>query len=144
LDPNSDRNVKFRYGAYGAGAGIGFKLPKLGHLPLPGAVGSSESFASGGYVYLTPQFKGTELAAADFNGGCCFLEFAAGAAWGLSGYAMTVGMDLAALVAGAANPTGLPQALWTAAAYIFFGGTTFGLQASAGGMSFVGYMHACG
>jgi hypothetical protein len=71
-EPGTRKQVKFCYGAFGGGLGVGVKLPKLGRVQLPGLVGSSESLTSLGAVYMTPQFPGSELTIENINGGCCF------------------------------------------------------------------------
>jgi hypothetical protein len=71
-------------------------------------------------------------------------ELSIGAAWGASGYAMEVGMNLAALAAGAANAFALQYAHHTATAFIVFGGSNFGLQAGAGLSSYTGMIHDVG
>jgi hypothetical protein len=66
--------LKLYYAALGIGLGVGISMPKLGRYKLPGASGSSESMPSSGTVYMAPDFKGSELAQTDFEGGCLFGE----------------------------------------------------------------------
>jgi hypothetical protein len=96
-EPGTKREIKFIYGALGACVGVGVKLPKLGRVTLPGVSGSSELFTSGGLVTMSPFFTGSKLRADDIEGGCSFVEIGGGAAWGGAGYALTFGMNTAAL-----------------------------------------------
>jgi hypothetical protein len=134
--------IKLYYAATGAGLSWGVKLPKLGHVNIPGATGSSESFASNGIVYLAPNFRGNDLTRADFNGGCTFAELAGGVAWGGAGYGMVFGMNPAAMAAGALNSIAAHYALETASGYLFFYGTNYGLQAGVGATGYMGMMKA--
>jgi hypothetical protein len=134
--------IKLRYAATGAGLSWGVKLPKLGRAIIPGVTGSSESFKSGGTVYLSPQHSGTDLTVADFNGGCMFGEAGGGVAWGGAGYAMVFGMNPAAMAAGAFNSIAAQYAFETASGYLFYYGMNYGIQAGAGVTGFMGMMRA--
>jgi hypothetical protein len=140
-EPGTNRAIKFIYGALGACVGVGVRLPKLGRVTLPGATGSSELLTSGGLVTMSPFFSGTELRVDDIKGGCSFVEVGGGAAWGGAGYALTFGMNVAALAAGLTNPALLNYAQTTARGYLLFAGVNFGFQAGVGAGSYVGYMH---
>jgi hypothetical protein len=134
--------IKLYYAATGAGWSWGVKFPKLGHVTIPGATGSSESFASRGQVFLAPHFQGNDLTLVDFNGGCAFAEVAGGLAWGGAGYAMVFGMNAAALAAGAVNSIAAQYALETASGYLLFYGMNYGMQAGVGGTGYMGVMRA--
>jgi hypothetical protein len=142
VDPNSGRLVKAYYGSVGAGISLGVKLPKLGRGHLPGMSGSSEELPSHGSVYLSRSFGGKDLVLTDFNGACCFLELAFGLVWGNARYAMTFGMNPAALVAGTLNGHAMSYALETAKGHLVFDGWSFGLQAGAGVTGFMGMITA--
>ncbi|MEY4579486.1 MAG: hypothetical protein RL701_4189 [Pseudomonadota bacterium] len=66
-EPQARKDVKFYYGALGAGLSWGVKIPKLGKVHVPGVSGSSESFPSYGTLYLTPSFARSELTVADVD-----------------------------------------------------------------------------
>lgn len=147
-NPTTNQNVRFAYGALGAGLGLGIKLPKLGrvHLPFVSA-GSSESFDSRGRVFMAREFVGQELTVRDFCGGCYFIEVSGGLVWGGAGYAMMFGMN-PALLAAAALPNNpffsVDRAIATAKGYIVFAGVNFGVQASIGVTGFLGLMYSLG
>jgi hypothetical protein len=140
-DPKTGNDVKLRYGALGLGGGVGFKLPKLGSLHIPGAAASSESMPSSGLVCMAPSFRGDELRADDFNGACCFLEVSGGTAWGYAGCVMMFGMNAASLIAGAMYPLALQHGLNTSNGCLLFRGWNYGLQAGFSAGSFIGIIH---
>jgi hypothetical protein len=146
-DPASRSAVKFYLGAIGAGVSEGIKLPrlKLPKLPggkLAGGTGSMEAMTSGGFVFMAPTFRGTELTRRDIRGACLFVEGSVGFAWGLSGDAMVFGMNPIAFVNGLVNPLLLSQALVTATGYLTWAGVNFGYQAGGGITGYAGMLYA--
>jgi hypothetical protein len=89
---------------------------------------------------MAPQFRGNELNASDFVGGCCFLEITGGVAWGYAVYAMGFGMTFASIIAGATSSMAMGHAIGSSNGYILFRGMNYGLQGGFGAGSFFGLM----
>ncbi|KVN94144.1 hypothetical protein WL30_22325 [Burkholderia ubonensis] len=156
-DPGG-RETDFYYGGVGVGLGLGLRVPKikLPRFSLPeiripkiagrevGGAGSVKSFDSAGLVFMTPAFRGAELAEADFQGGTVYLDGGLGIGYGKAGSVMLLGINSAQLALGLSSPamTWLAEnAIAHAPAVLLMGGTTIGLQAGAGAGILVGYLH---
>jgi hypothetical protein len=142
-DPHK-KEVNLHYAGVGAGPNIGIKLPKIGKLKKSGA-GSSKSLPSTGKVYMLPAYPGEELKHADFQGGCMFVEGAAGLIAGVAGNVMFLNGDIPRfLIAVAQNPGNPLPAVYTflesCRVLLLTGGVNVGVQASIGFTGYLGYL----
>lgn len=138
----------FWYGGVGAGLSVGLRIPRFPKVQLRGeavsGAGAAYAFPSTGSVFMTPQFRGQELARGDLQGCTMYIDGAAGLVVGGGGSAMLLGMNPAvvamALAAGPAQAIAMRAAQDTAKAVLFMAGVTAGLQAGAGVAGLLGYM----
>jgi hypothetical protein len=151
VEPDSAQQVKFFYAGMGGGMSFGFKLPKIGKIEVKGkgkAGGgnlSSETLPSGGRVYLTTTFKGSELTRRDIGGAIAFVEVTGGLIAGGAAAAMIFGMNPAWVAAAAAAPFLGPSYLWhhaltSASGILVWAGLNVGIQGGVGGAAYLGLM----
>lgn len=148
----------FYYGGVGIGYGLGLRIPKIKlprfsipEIKIPkiaghevGGAGSLKSFDSGGLVFMTAAFRGTELSKSDFQGATVYLDGGLGIGYGKAGTAMLLGINPAQLALGLSSPAMVwlaEKAIAQAPAALVMGGTTAGLLAGAGAGILVGYLH---
>jgi hypothetical protein len=145
------KEVEFWY--FGLGAGLSTpklplpKPPKLPKLPKPFEKGTAilgpDPFPSDGWLGITTDFEGDELAESDIRGLCCFAEIGAGAGVGLSGTGMLLNLDpkRLPLLLGAVSHPILPEYFFNSAdAVLYMGGVNIGLQWGGGMSGLMGYL----
>ena len=142
----------FYHGGVGAGLSVGPKLPKGVKPPawmkkilirLKGKSGSlgPTSFPSGGLLYITSEFTGSELAASDIRGLCAFAELGAGLVVGGSATAMLLNLNPLFLPLVMVTPMASLVFLSSAKAVLLMAGANAGIQANVGITSYLGYLH---
>lgn len=133
---------EFLYSGFGLTI-LNIPIPRIKIPPLPilnreaSGFGSTENFASKGYLYMTDSFHGEELAKSDIQGGTIYLDAGAGllAGYGLS--VMLLGINSSFLIPWFVNP-GIfanlaSNAIRSAPALLIMHGQSEGLIASVGG-----------
>ncbi|MDR5741429.1 MULTISPECIES: hypothetical protein [unclassified Caballeronia] len=146
-DPDA-KDEAFYYGGIGAGMGVGIKIPRL---KLPGlngkevgGAGSAKSFPSGGAIFMTDAFRGSELSRRDIQGATVYVDAGGGLLLGAGGSVMFLGINSAELILGLSSPGMLylaERAIAQAPALLVMGGITAGLQAGLGVGLLAGYLH---
>jgi hypothetical protein len=156
-DPGGQR-VDFHYGGIGLGMGGGIRLSKikvpkfaLPDVKVPriagremGGAGSLESFNSGGFVYMTSAFRGSELSRSDFQGATVYVDAGGGLGYGKAASAMILGINPAKLALGLSSPAMAwlaEAAIAEAPAVLIMYGTAVGMIAGWGAGVLVGYLH---
>lgn len=151
------KDVSYRYGGVGVGAGFGARLPRLGKINIQikgksvGAAGAAEAFPSFGKVFVSDALASRDLTEDDITGPCMYTEVAAGLVVGGSASALLFGLDpklLALSVALNANPatsliastTVNRQLLQSAKGAVVMAGMNAGVQAGGGAAIYMGYL----
>jgi len=151
------KDVSYRYGGVGVGAGFGARLPRLGKINIQikgksvGAAGAAEAFPSFGKVFVSDALASRDLTEDDITGPCMYTEVAAGLVVGGSASALLFGLDpklLALSVALSANPatsliassTVNRQLLQSAKGAVVMAGMNAGVQAGGGAAIYLGYL----
>ncbi|MCJ8204722.1 hypothetical protein [Pseudomonas sp. RGM2987] len=151
------KDVSYRYGGVGVGAGFGARLPRLGKINIQvkgksvGAAGAAEAFPSFGKVFVSDALASRDLTEDDITGPCMYTEVAAGLVVGGSATALLFGLDpklLALSVALNASPatsiiaasTVNRQLLQSAKGAVVMAGMNAGVQAGGGAAIYLGYL----
>ena len=151
------KDVSYRYGGVGVGAGFGARLPRFGKVNIQikgksvGAAGAAEAFPSFGKVFVSDALVSRDLAEDDITGPCMYTEVGGGLVVGGSATALLFGLDpklLALSVALNASPatsliasgTVNRQLLQSAKGAVVMAGMNAGVQASGGAAIYMGYL----
>ncbi|MGO4448294.1 hypothetical protein AB4Y96_05130 [Phyllobacterium sp. TAF24] len=147
LNDPSGTQKDFWYGGLGAGIGVGARFGKHRVPPLlikktaVAGAGSIKAFPSGGKIYMTDAFKGSELAESDIKGGTLYFDAGFGLGVGIGGTMMILGMEALPMINSIVNPlAGFlgEDAIRNAPAVLVMAGVNLGPQAGAGIAALVG------
>lgn len=151
------KDVSYRYGGVGVGAGFGARLPRFGKVNIQikgksvGAAGAAEAFPSFGKVFVSDALVSRDLTEDDITGPCMYTEVGGGLVVGGSATALLFGLDpklLALSVALNASPatsiiasnTVNRQLLQSAKGAVVMAGMNAGVQAGGGAAIYMGYL----
>jgi len=151
------KDVSYRYGGIGVGAGFGARLPRFGKVNIQikgksvGAAGAAEAFPSFGKVFVSDALLSRDLTEDDITGPCMYTEVGGGLVVGGSATALLFGLDpklLALSVALNASPatsiiaasTVNRQLLQSAKGAVVMAGMNAGVQAGGGAAIYMGYL----
>ncbi|WP_260961091.1 hypothetical protein [Pseudomonas citri] len=151
------KDVSYRYGGVGVGAGFGARLPRFGKVNIQikgksvGAAGAAEAFPSFGKVFVSDALASRDLTDDDITGPCIYTEVGGGLVVGGSATALLFGLDpklLALSVALNASPatsliassTVNRQLLQSAKGAVVMAGMNAGVQAGGGAAIYMGYL----
>lgn len=151
------KDVSYRYGGVGVGAGFGARLPRFGKVNIQikgksvGAAGAAEAFPSFGKVFVSDALVSRDLTEDDITGPCIYTEVGGGLVVGGSATALLFGLDpklLALSVALNASPaasiiaagTVNRQLLQSAKGAVVMAGMNAGAQAGGGAAIYMGYL----
>lgn len=93
------KDVSYRYGGLGVGAGFGARLPRFGKVNIQvkgksvGGAGAAEAFPSTGKVFVSDALRSSDLTEDDITGPCMYTEVGAGLVVGGSATALLFGLD---------------------------------------------------
>ncbi|MCG6574991.1 hypothetical protein EGM97_09770 [Pseudomonas sp. AF32] len=151
------KDVSYRYGGVGVGAGFGARLPRFGKVNIQikgksvGAAGAAEAFPSFGKVFVSDALVSHDLTEDDITGPCMYTEVGGGLVVGGSATALLFGLGpklLALSVALNASPatsliasgTVNRQLLQSAKGAVVMAGMNAGVQAGGGAAIYMGYL----
>ena len=146
--------VNLRLAALGVGASVGFKLPKIGKLPVPKIKGQSVGgaaaptfFPNAGWIWKTAACHTPDLTHEDFCGPTLFGEIGASILIAGTGNAMLLGFDkvlFAEMMATASMPVvgtmASDRAMSSVKAVLVSAGIAVSPSAQAGVAAFTGYI----
>lgn len=151
------KDVSYRYGGLGVGAGFGARLPRFGKVNIQvkgksvGGAGAAEAFPSTGKVFVSDALRSSDLTEDDITGPCMYTEVGAGLVVGGSATALLFGLDpklLAMAVALNSSPvTSIiassrvnEQLVRSAKGALVMAGMNAGVQAGGGAAIYMGYL----
>lgn len=151
------KDVSYRYGGLGVGAGFGARLPRFGKVNIQvkgksvGGAGAAEAFPSTGKVFVSDALRSSDLTEDDITGPCMYTEVGAGLVVGGSATALLFGLDpklLAMAVALNSSPvTSIiassrvnEQLMRSAKGALVMAGMNAGVQAGGGAVIYMGYL----
>ncbi|AAY94238.1 hypothetical protein D3X12_30710 [Pseudomonas protegens] len=151
------KDVSYRYGGLGVGAGFGARLPRFGKVNIQvkgksvGGAGAAEAFPSTGKVFVSDALRSSDLTEDDITGPCMYTEVGAGLVVGGSATALLFGLDpklLAMAVALNSSPvTSIiassrvnEQLMRSAKGALVMAGMNAGVQAGGGAAIYMGYL----
>ena len=151
------KDVSYRYGGLGVGAGFGARLPRFGKVNIQvkgksvGGAGAAEAFPSTGKVFVSDALRSSDLTEDDITGPCMYTEVGAGLVVGGSATALLFGLDpklLAMAVALNSSPvTSIiassrvnEQLMRSTKGALVMAGMNAGVQAGGGAAIYMGYL----
>lgn len=151
------KDVSYRYGGLGVGAGFGARLPRFDKVNIQvkgksvGGAGAAEAFPSTGKVFVSDALRSSDLTEDDITGPCMYTEVGAGLVVGGSATALLFGLDpklLAMAVALNSSPvTSIiassrvnEQLMRSAKGALVMAGMNAGVQAGGGAAIYMGYL----
>ncbi|MEN5092070.1 hypothetical protein ABE458_15370 [Pseudomonas protegens] len=150
------KDVSYRYGGLGVGAGFGGRLPRFGKVNIQvkgksvSGAGAAEAFPSTGKVFVSDALRSRDLTEDDITGPCFYTEVGGGLVVGGSATALLFGLDpklLALAVVLGSNPATMmasikvnEQLLRSAKGAVVMAGMNVGPQAGGGIAAYMGYL----
>ncbi|MGN8275130.1 hypothetical protein ACLEJQ_01740 [Pseudomonas sp. SMV71] len=151
------KDVSYRYGGVGVGAGFGARLPRFGKVNIQikgksvGGAGAAEAFPSFGKVFVSDALASRDLTEDDITGPCMYTEVGGGLVVGGSATALLFGLDpkllalsvalnASAVTSIIAANTVNRQLLQSAKGAVVMAGMNAGVQAGGGAAIYMGYL----